>query len=79
MDEPAGGLSTQEIEDLARLICLIRDRGITVLLVEHRMELAMGIADRVVVLNFGEKIAEGTPDEVQANEQVITAYLGEEF
>jgi branched-chain amino acid transport system ATP-binding protein len=79
MDEPAGGLSTQEIEDLARLICLIQDRGITVLLVEHRMELAMGIADRVVVLNFGEKIAEGTPDEVQANEQVITAYLGEEF
>lgn len=79
LDEPAGGLSTHEIGELARLICLIRDGGVTILLVEHRMELAMGIADRVIVLTFGEKIAEGTPDEVQTNERVITAYLGEEF
>jgi len=79
MDEPAGGISIQEIEALAQLIYQIRDSGLTVLLVEHRMELAMGIADRVIVLNFGEKIAEGTPAEIQTNEQVITAYLGEEF
>lgn len=79
IDEPAGGLSTHEIEDLANLIFSIREKGITVLLVEHRMELVMGIADRVIVLNFGSKIAEGTPGEVQNNEQVIAAYLGEEF
>lgn len=79
MDEPAGGLSTYEIGELSELIYTIRDSGITVLLVEHRMELAMGVANRVIVLNFGEKIAEGTPTEVQVNEQVITAYLGEEF
>ncbi len=79
MDEPAGGLSTHEIEELAQLIYLIRQSGITILLVEHRMELAMGVANRVIVLNFGEKVAEGTPAEVQTNEQVIAAYLGEEF
>lgn len=79
IDEPAGGLSTHEIEDLANLILSIRDNGITALLVEHRMELVMGIADKVIVLNFGLKIAEGTPAEIQANEQVITAYLGEDF
>ena len=79
MDEPAGGLSTREIEELARLVYSIRDSGITVLLVEHRMELALNVADRVIVLNFGEKIAEGPPSLVQTNEQVIAAYLGEEF
>jgi len=79
MDEPAGGLATHEIEHLANLITRIRDSGITILLVEHRMELAMGIANRVIVLNFGEKIVEGTPAEVETNEEVIKAYLGEEF
>lgn len=79
LDEPAGGLSTLEIEQLAQLIKRIRDGGITILLVEHRMELVMDIADRVIVLNYGSKIGEGTPAEIQSNEEVINAYLGEEF
>lgn len=79
LDEPAGGLSTLEIEQLAQLIKRIRDGGITILLVEHRMELVMGIADRLIVLNYGSKIGEGSPEEIQSNEEVIKAYLGEEF
>ena len=79
LDEPAGGLSTLEIEQLAQVIKRIRDGGITILLVEHRMELVMDIADRVIVLNYGSKIGEGTPAEIQSNEEVINAYLGGEF
>jgi branched-chain amino acid transport system ATP-binding protein len=78
IDEPAGGLSTREIEQLGELIKRIRDDGVTILLVEHRMQLVMDIADRLIVLNYGSKIGEGTPAEIQSNEEVIIAYLGEE-
>jgi branched-chain amino acid transport system ATP-binding protein len=78
MDEPAAGLNSQETLGLARLIKQIRDLGITVVLVEHDMELVMDICDRIVVLNLGRKLAEGTPREIQENHEVIAAYLGED-
>lgn len=77
MDEPAAGLNSQETLALARLIQRIRTMGITVVLVEHDMELVMDICDRIVVLNLGKKLAEGTPREIQENPEVIAAYLGE--
>jgi len=76
LDEPAAGMNRTESGDLMSLIRKIRDRGITILLVEHDMRVVMGISDRVAVLNFGQKIAEGTPEEVKKNPAVIQAYLG---
>lgn len=78
LDEPAAGLNIKETEDLATLILRIRDSGITVLLVEHDMELVMNISDHVTVIDQGIKIAEGDPESVRNDENVLKAYLGEE-
>ncbi|QEO09289.1 ABC transporter ATP-binding protein [Protaetiibacter larvae] len=78
LDEPAAGFNPAEKQRLMQLIRNIRDAGNTVLLVEHDMKLVMGVCDRIVVLEFGKKVAEGTPAEIQANPVVIAAYLGAE-
>ena len=78
LDEPAAGLSTREKADLARLVRRIGEGGVTVLLVDHDMELVMDLSDEVLVLDHGEKIAEGPPRQIQKDERVIAAYLGEE-
>jgi len=78
LDEPAAGMNPSESADLTKLIEQIRKRGVTVLLIEHHMKLVMGISDRITVLDYGKKIAEGTPEEVRANPAVIKAYLGDE-
>ncbi len=78
LDEPAAGLNIYETAEIGRLITKIRDMGITVLLVEHDMSLVMDISDEIVVLSFGQKIAEDIPTKIQRNPEVIRIYLGEE-
>lgn len=77
LDEPAAGLVSHERKVLTDLIREIRSRGVAVLVIEHHMALIMEVCDRIVVLNFGSKIAEGTPEEIRSNQAVIDAYLGE--
>jgi branched-chain amino acid transport system ATP-binding protein len=76
LDEPAAGMNAEEIDQLDARIRKLKQDGLTVLLIEHHMELVMAVTDRIAVLNFGQKIAEGTPDEVQTNRLVQEAYLG---
>lgn len=77
MDEPAAGLNSRETAELALLIRRIKESGVTVVLVEHDMDLVMDVCDAIVVLNLGKKLAQGTPREIQENPAVISAYLGE--
>jgi branched-chain amino acid transport system ATP-binding protein len=78
LDEPVAGMNARETKELLAIISKIRKMGITILLIDHDMKFVMGLCDRIYVLNFGRKIAEGTPQEIQHNESVLEAYLGRE-
>ncbi|MFQ5912612.1 MAG: ABC transporter ATP-binding protein [Nitrospinota bacterium] len=78
LDEPVAGLNPEEIQDVMKLVGEVNRRGVTILLVEHDMKMVMGVCQRIAVLDYGQKIAEGTPEEVSRNEKVIEIYLGEE-
>jgi len=78
LDEPMAGMNIEEKEDMARFVLDVHQRqGVTIVLIEHDMSLVMDISDRVMVLDFGRKIAEGTPAEIQSSQAVIDAYLGQ--
>ena len=78
LDEPAAGLNAAETKELGQMLIKLRNEGVCVILIEHDMETVMEVSDRIVVMNYGEKLAEGTPIEIQQNQEVISAYLGEE-
>ncbi|MEN2997842.1 MAG: ABC transporter ATP-binding protein [Brevinematia bacterium] len=78
LDEPTAGMTYREVNEIMEIVLKIRDMGITVLFIEHQMMIVMGISDKVIVLDHGEKIAEGTPEEVKNDQRVIDAYLGVE-
>jgi len=79
LDEPTAGMNVEETEDMARFIIDIREEmDMTIMMVEHDMGVVMDLADRIMVLDFGQKIAEGTPESIAKNPKVIRAYLGEE-
>jgi ABC-type branched-chain amino acid transport systems, ATPase component len=79
LDEPTGGINVEEIHKLTKIIRSIWAAGVTVCLIEHKMEMVTELCQRIMVLNYGEKIAEGTPEEVMRNENAIRVYLGEEY
>lgn len=79
LDEPASGLNDAEVEDFKRLLLAVKEKGMTILLVEHNMKLVMEVADEIVVLNFGRMLAEGNSDEISRNQKVIEAYLGSDY
>jgi branched-chain amino acid transport system ATP-binding protein len=78
LDEPTAGLNIQETKELLKTLNKIHELGITILIIEHDMRVIMELCDHIFVLNFGQKIAEGTPSQIRVNEQVIEAYLGRE-
>ena len=78
LDEPMTGMNPMETETMIDLVRQIRDRGVTVVLVEHDMKAVMNLCDRIVVLNYGRKIAEGLPGEIRENKDVVEAYLGKQ-
>lgn len=77
LDEACAGLNPSELDESIAIIRRIKERGITIMIIEHHMKVIMSISDRIVVLNYGQKLAEGTPEEISRNPQVIEAYLGE--